>query len=144
MPLSFHLLENLPKAKEPKEKEYFDAYWTVLLTMAQLDGIEHLSSIIMSGACDRFPDFKFVLGEAGIGWIPYVIDRMDHESEGIKSLSMKPSAYWYRQGFSTLPGKRASPEISSHWSAKITSCGVTTTLTTTACGPTPSKPSSSA
>ena len=102
MPISFHLLENLPKTKEPKEREYSDIYWTVLLTLAQMDGMEHLSSILMSGACERFPDFKFVLGEAGIGWIPYAIDRMDHESEGIKSLSMKPSAYWYRQGFSTF------------------------------------------
>ena len=102
MPISFHLLENLPRAKEPREEEYFDAYWTILLTMAQLDGIEHLSSIVLSGACERFPDFKFVLGEAGVGWIPYVIDRMDHEGEGIKGLSMQPSDYWYRQGFSTF------------------------------------------
>ena len=102
MPISFHLLENLPKVKEPREEKYFDVYWTVALTMAQLDGVEHLSCIVLSGACERFPDFKFVLGEAGVGWIPYVIDRMDHEGEGIPGLSMKPSEYWYRQGHSTF------------------------------------------
>ncbi len=113
MPISFHLMGNRPKAKRPSNKEYFEFYLTLLLTMAQLDGVEHLSSIILSGACERFPDFKFVLGEAGIGWIPYVIDRMDHEGEGIKGLRIPPSGYWRRQGFSTFQKEGIAGEMLS-------------------------------
>ena len=102
IPISFHLLSLLPRAKPPKDKSYSEVYGSIALTMAQLDGVEHLSTIVLSGACERFPDFKFVLGEAGISWIPYVLDRMDHEAEGIGGLSMKPSDYWRRQGYSTF------------------------------------------
>ena len=58
--------------------------------------------MVLSGACERFPNLKFVLGECGVTWIPYVLDRMDHEDEGDASLSMIPSDYWRRQGYSTF------------------------------------------
>ncbi|MFQ5933215.1 MAG: amidohydrolase family protein, partial [Dehalococcoidia bacterium] len=102
MPISFHLLSLLPRAERPKDKAYGEIYGSIQLTMAQLDGVEHLSTIVLSGACERFPDFRFVLGEAGISWIPYVLDRMDHEAEGIGGLEAKPSDYWHRQGYSTF------------------------------------------
>ena len=41
-----------------------------------------------------------MLGEAGIGWIPYVLWRMDAEWEDQfkdLSLTMPPSGYWKRQ-----------------------------------------------
>jgi predicted TIM-barrel fold metal-dependent hydrolase len=71
----------------------------------QLSGAEFLVSIIMSGACDRNPDFKFVLGECGVGWLPYVIEKMDVEYQDRMSqldLELKPSELWRRQGFSTF------------------------------------------
>jgi hypothetical protein len=43
----------------------------------QLDGIEVLVSLITSGACERYVDFRFVLGESGVTWIPYVLDGLD-------------------------------------------------------------------
>jgi predicted TIM-barrel fold metal-dependent hydrolase len=51
----------------------------------------------------RFSGFKFVLGEAGVCWLPYGLDRMDEEYEDRYSplgLSMKPSELWRRQGYS--------------------------------------------
>jgi len=42
----------------------------------------------------RFSRFKFVLGEAGVCWLPYGLDRMDEEYGDRYSplgLSMKPS-----------------------------------------------------
>ena len=32
----------------------------------QVDGAEVLAGIIMSGACERYPGFRFVLGESGV------------------------------------------------------------------------------
>ena len=48
--------------------------------------------------------FNFVLGEAGVTWIPYVFDRLDTEYEDRgRSLgfSLKPSDYFRRQGYVT-------------------------------------------
>ena len=51
-----------------------------------------------------------MLGEAGIGWIPYTLDRMDYEYEdrfeGRIPLKMKPSEYWRRQCKATFQNDR--------------------------------------
>jgi predicted TIM-barrel fold metal-dependent hydrolase len=58
-----------------------------------------LGAVIHGGALDRFPNLKVVLGESGIGWLPYVLYRMDYEWEGRYGSLCKerPSFYWRRQ-----------------------------------------------
>lgn len=60
-----------------------------------------LGSVILGGALERFPGVRVVFGESGIGWIPYVLERMDNEYEGRfkhgLGLKLKPSEYWRRQ-----------------------------------------------
>ena len=68
-------------ADEAMAKEYDLRYRATRTTMFQISAAEFLASIVFSGALDRFPGFKFVLGEAGVGWLPYILDRMDEEYE---------------------------------------------------------------
>ena len=45
------------------------------------------------------------MGEAGLGWIPYVLERMDYEwGDQFRNLelTMSPSDYWRRQMFATF------------------------------------------
>jgi predicted TIM-barrel fold metal-dependent hydrolase len=66
--------------------------------------MEVLVSLIASGACEKYPDFRFILGESGVTWIPYVLDRLDTEyNDRARNLgfSMKPSDYFRRQGYTT-------------------------------------------
>ena len=59
-----------------------------------------LMSLIFGGVLERYRNVKIVIGESGIGWIPYVLDRMDAEWEDQfqdLSLTMRPSEYWRRQ-----------------------------------------------
>ncbi len=75
------------------------------INLFQLAGVEFLVSIIYSGACTRFPGFKFVLGECGIGWIPYMLHRMDDQYDKQfcdLDLGLKPNELWRRQGYSTF------------------------------------------
>ena len=69
-----------------------------------------LAAVIHGGALERFPNLRVVLGESGIGWIPYVLDRMDYEYEGRfkgrMGLKMKPSDYWRRQCRATFQNDR--------------------------------------
>ncbi len=86
------------------ERECLNEFRLVRSTLFQLDGMEVLVSLLASGACEKYPDFKFVLGEAGVTWIPYVLDRMDTEYEDrarALGFSMKPSDYFRRQGYTT-------------------------------------------
>ena len=106
-PISFHStgFKALRAPDSPEmEKEYTLQYRLVRSSLFQLDTMEVLVSLLASGACERYPDFKFVLGESGVTWLPYVFDRLDTEyfdrARGL-GLSMKPSDYFRRQGYVT-------------------------------------------
>ena len=103
MSISFHTVGWEPRQVDPSERATYErTFGTIHTTMLQLAGVEFLASTIFSGACERYPDFKFLLGECGISWLPYVLDRMDHEGGGQPGLTMKPSEYFHRQGYSTF------------------------------------------
>ena len=83
-PISFHStgFKGLRAPDSPQmEKEYMIEWRLVRSALFQLDSMEVLVSLIASGACEKYPDFKFVLGEAGVTWLPYVFDRLDTEYE---------------------------------------------------------------
>src|SRR5881628_180218 len=74
------------------------------ITQFQINMANILTSMIFSGVFERHPRMKLVLGESGIGWIPYVLWRMDAEWEDqFKDLGLKmaPSDYWRRQCWAT-------------------------------------------
>jgi predicted TIM-barrel fold metal-dependent hydrolase len=85
----------------------------------QLD--ETLCGMVFSGILERRPNVKFVLGEGGLGWIPYVLERMDHEHhkyyDNTKDhrLDMLPSEIFRRQIYVTYEeetiGVKLIPEI---------------------------------
>jgi predicted TIM-barrel fold metal-dependent hydrolase len=74
------------------------------ITAFQLNMSNVLTSMIFSGVLEHYPRIRLVLGESGIGWIPYVLWRMDAEWEDQfkdLSLTMAPSEYWKRQCWAT-------------------------------------------
>ena len=63
-----------------------------------------LIDFLFSGVLVRFPHLKLLYAEAQIGWIPYVLERVDdvwdvHRgwSDSQRSVSDPPSQYYYRQ-----------------------------------------------
>jgi predicted TIM-barrel fold metal-dependent hydrolase len=71
----------------------------------QLDEI--VAGLIFSGMLERHPEVTLVLGESGLGWIPYVLERMDHEFHKYYDLTtdvrltMLPSEVFHRQVVAT-------------------------------------------
>ncbi len=122
MPVSFHIGGDkikvpLPPKEDPSGQpadattmaQNQFAYQGARSPLGQLAGAEWLASIVMSGACERHPDFQFVLGESGAGWVPFVLERMDvrYASSYLDRkldppLRLMPSQYWYRQGATTF------------------------------------------
>ena len=87
---------------------------------------ELMSAVVFSGICDRHPGVRFVLEEAGVGWVPFLFWRFDREYDfGGPStpvfkpdipLSEKPTEFVKRQVFFTFEveeegGFRRAPEI---------------------------------
>jgi predicted TIM-barrel fold metal-dependent hydrolase len=83
----------------------------------QMDEI--LVSVILAGVCERHPRLKLVLGESGIGYLPYILERLDDTYEERLAddlrLPLPPSAYFKRQIYATFQkdfhGVRAMAEI---------------------------------
>jgi len=74
------------------------------ITGFQMNMAQILMPMIYGGVLERYPHLRMVLGESGIGWIPYVLWRMDSEWEDQfkdLSLTMPPSEYWKRQCWAT-------------------------------------------
>ena len=103
IPISFHLGGGIRTANitDPSRGQLAAAISAIPM---QLD--EALCEIIFCGALDTHPKLKVVIAEAGIGWVPYLLARMDHEYDkafrhSVK-LSGKPSELFHRQMFVTF------------------------------------------
>ena len=78
--------------------------FAVHITGFQLAMAKILMEIIYGGVLEVHPNLKIVVGESGIGWIPYLLEHMDLEWEDQfkdLNLTMKPSEYWRRQCYAT-------------------------------------------
>jgi len=94
---------NLPDAPNVPMRVARAAFATNI-THFQINMANILTSMIFSGVLEKYPRIRLVLGESGIGWIPYVLWRMDAEWEDQfkdLSLTMPPSEYWKRQCWAT-------------------------------------------
>jgi len=70
---------------------------------------ECIADWTVSGVLERFPDLRVVLVEAGIGWIPYFLERLDTmvANHGWTTfpdhaISELPSFYWHRNMAATF------------------------------------------
>ncbi len=75
--------------------------------MARLLMAESLSELIQSGVLARHPDLRIVSVEAEIGWLPWVLDRMDHNWHRHRfwaksELTEEPSHYFRQQVLATF------------------------------------------
>src|SRR5499426_3737796 len=100
-PLHFHTFPTLPpdvvtQQTGPTRRA---AFFTVVSGF-QLNLANIIAAVIGAGVLERYPRIRISFGESGIGWLPYVLDRMDFEWEDRfrdLGLTMRPSDYWRRQ-----------------------------------------------
>lgn len=75
------------------------------MSLPPLAMAEALAGWLVTDIGERFPNLHFVLVEAGIGWIPYYLERLDtmHERHGWFQVAEKlPSSGWYARGHATF------------------------------------------
>lgn len=77
-----------------------DAPFSVSSTITFVNAMGSMCDYILSGTLDRFPSLKIAYAEGQVGWMPYVIERMDklwaerdNESEFGVQLKNRPSSY---------------------------------------------------
>ena len=81
-----------------------DAPVAVAATLRFGNAMASMSDFLFSGVLVRFPDLKLAYTEGQIGWIPYILERVDdvwveHRAwGGVRDLVPEPpSTYYYRQ-----------------------------------------------
>jgi predicted TIM-barrel fold metal-dependent hydrolase len=104
LPLHFHTIGGARRDFSKLSGKTLLAARAASITSFQMHMADVLMSIIFAGVLEHRPNLKIVIGEAGTGWIPYILDRMDAEWEDQfkdLDLKMRPSEYWYRQCYAT-------------------------------------------
>ncbi len=84
-----------------------DAPEAVASTIIFGNSVASLTDFLLSGVLHRFPDLKLLYAEAQIGWIPYLLERVDDVWETHRGWSHsqvhcpeRPSTYYHRQVYS--------------------------------------------
>jgi predicted TIM-barrel fold metal-dependent hydrolase len=115
-PISFHLGAGLHSLQVRGGSWRMPA--AVAVAPLQLD--EVLAGMIFSGLLERYPNVRIVLGEAGLGWVPYVLERLDHEYEKYRGLVTDvvlrepPREYFRRQVFLTYEEDHLGLDLLHH------------------------------
>ncbi len=104
LPVHLHTIGGtLPDLRKLEHKVGRAAFATTISSFQMYMSIP-LMAIIFAGVLEHHPGLRMVIGESGIGWIPYTLDHMDLEWEDQfkdLDLKMKPSDYWRRQCYAT-------------------------------------------
>ena len=85
----------------------FETFISVHTIAFPFECMTALTGLMFSGVPEVFPTLRFAALEAGCGWVPYLVDRMDEEFEKRGSreaplLEAKPSEY-FRKGQFYVP-----------------------------------------
>ena len=115
VPLHFHTFPSIsPEERERTPKESWRAAQFTRVCGFQLNLSQIIAAVIGAAVLERYPKLRISFGESGIGWIPYVLDRMDFEWEDRfrdLGLTMKPSDYWKRQCKATFQFDRIGAKL---------------------------------
>lgn len=109
LPIHFHTIGSAPPNYEDMAPLQQRQAFAVHITGFQMGMSRFVMEAIYGGVLEAFPNIIIVIGESGIGWIPYLLEHMDLEWEDQfkdLTLTMKPSEYWHRQCRATYQSDR--------------------------------------
>jgi predicted TIM-barrel fold metal-dependent hydrolase len=113
IPISFHIGGGSQRLDAMKGGWQIAAF--AAIAPIQLD--EPFAIMMFSGALERNPGLSLVLAESGVGWIPYMVARMDatfekhcvpHPGHSIKT---RPSEIFRRQVYATFEEEPLGPQL---------------------------------
>ena len=114
LPIGFHLGGGLRTVVESGPRFNDPGNMGVRVSCSTLQMDEPFAAVVFSGALERYPTLRIVLAETGIGWLPYVLERMDDtydkfvdateywRAQGGLRLRRPPSAYFRQQVWATF------------------------------------------
>lgn len=90
--------------------EQFNKFISVHALGFPLFNMVHLTNFVVNGIPERFPKLKVIWIESGLAWIPFLMQRLDHEysmrSSEAPMLTKKPSEYMQEFFYTSQPMER--------------------------------------
>jgi predicted TIM-barrel fold metal-dependent hydrolase len=112
--IGFHISVGTLRSVRPEHHAQNLAATGTNMALLQLQLDEPVAEVILAGVLERHPRLKIVVAEAGIGWIPFVLQRLEHaldrllgnreywEARGGFNLTLRPTEYFRRQMWATF------------------------------------------
>ena len=105
LPLALHNASGTQMLSFPLQFHGTNRYLSNHVPTHAMTHMMHVTDVITRGVPVRFPDLEFVFQEAGLGWVPYLMRRLDNEytekREDAPMLEQLPSEYIREQFYFT-------------------------------------------
>ena len=104
VPVHIHTIGPQADTRWLRDPSTYRPWLATHMSAFQIPMMAVIAAVIFGGALERHPALRVVVGEAGIGWLPYALERFDVEWEDqFKDLIPRPpSEYWRGQMFATF------------------------------------------
>jgi hypothetical protein len=103
LPLGFHAGPNMNDTMTSTMNRFLSAHSMSFVTC----NMTHLTNWVINGIGERFPDLKVIWIESGLAWVPFMMQRLDHEYQLRQSdaplLKKMPSDYIRDMYFTSQP-----------------------------------------
>jgi predicted TIM-barrel fold metal-dependent hydrolase len=103
MPLGFHAVFN----RSERSFEQLNKFISIHSLGFTFTNMIHLTNWVVNGLPVRFPDLKIIWIESGLAWLPFLMQRLDHEwslrSSETPLLTRKPSSYISEMFYTSQP-----------------------------------------
>jgi predicted TIM-barrel fold metal-dependent hydrolase len=101
MPLNFHLNASLDANSAIWDNLGFDQRLPIHAMLHHIGCAATMSNFMVSGILDQYPNLKIGLIESGAGWVPFVLEAMEHQLDEFRTaenrgLKMRPKEYFKR------------------------------------------------
>jgi predicted TIM-barrel fold metal-dependent hydrolase len=112
VPVHVHTIGPPVDMRWARDPDHYRPWLATHISAFQIPMMSVLAAVIFGGAFERHPDLRVVIGESGIGWLPYALERLDYEWEDQfrDLIARPPSEYWRRQMFATFQVDRTGLE----------------------------------
>ena len=118
LPVCLHTIptkdQMFPNLSVPLEGMLRHSWVAAVMTVFQLNTADLIGGLCFGGVLEKFPKMKIVLGESGLGWIPYLLDRMDtlfEEQHSILAFKRKPSQMFHDQIFVSFQSEKIDKSV---------------------------------
>ena len=116
MPITFHV----STGRDPRASRGNGGAVINYVTHSLSPTIEPVANLCASGVLERFPKIRFATIEAGIGWVPWLLDAMDeafrkHHMWVRPKLRGLPSDYYREHGYATFQEDPAGLALARDW-----------------------------